>query len=140
VNMNIVIVGGNLTRDPELRHLPTGNTAVCGFSIACNEKWKDSSGQAKESVSYFDCEAWGKTAETIAQYFVKGKPIVVQGRLKQETWKDKTDGSNRSKIKVSVTAFHFCGGKSDDEAAPAASKTTRRAPAPDPIQEEDIPF
>lgn len=144
MNFNKVLLAGNLTRDPELKHV--GESAVCGFSIAVNEKWTDSrSGEKKESVSFIDCEAWGKTAESIAKYFNKGKPIFVEGKMKQDTWEDKTDGSKRSKIKVNVLGFQFVGSKSDGEGeAPSPNRKLPGIPAErpilEPIQEEDIPF
>lgn len=106
--MNIVIIMGNLTRDPELKHTGS-NQAVANFSVAVNEKWTDKSGEKKERVAFIDCEAWGKTAENIAKFFQKGKPIIVEGRLKQETWDDKATGAKRSKLVVTVDTFHFVG-------------------------------
>lgn len=106
--MNIVIIRGNLTRDVELRYLPNG-TAIGSFGVAVNRKWKDDAGNQKEEVSFFDVDAWGKTAETIAQWFRKGSPILITGRLKQETWDDKQTGQKRSKVKIVLDRFEFCG-------------------------------
>lgn len=122
--MNIAIIRGNLTRDPELRYTPKG-TAVCGGAVAVNEKWKNEAGEVQEKVYFFDFEAWGRTGETIAQYFVKGKPILIQGKLKQDTWQDKETGQNRSKIKITVERFEFCG-----DSKGASEGGERRAPAP----------
>lgn len=138
---------GHLTRDVEVRYTPS-NTAVAQFGIAVNERWTDkTTGEKKESVSFLDCEAWGKTGENIAKYFGKGKPILVECKAVQDTWKDKTDGSNRSKIKFKVEAFEFVGDKSEAPAAPAtasrpapASRPVGRAPEPAAINEDDIPF
>src|SRR6478609_7040772 len=105
--MNIVIIRGNLTRDPELRFTPKG-TAVCGCAVAVNETWTDAEGQKHENVHFFDFDAWGRTAETIGQYFRKGKPILIQGKLKQESWDDKQTGQKRTKIKITVERFEFC--------------------------------
>jgi single-strand DNA-binding protein len=146
MNLNKVMLGGNLTRDPELRHLPNGNTAICSFGLAVNEKWKDKDGNQKEAVVFVDCEAWGKTGEAISQYMNKGKPIFVEGKLRLDSWKDKTDGTNRTKLKVVVDSFQFIGGKSEGGGtadalhAPAKPRTARPAAHPEPIQEEDIPF
>lgn len=143
MNLNRVIVAGNLTRDPELRHLPTGGTSICTFGMAINEKWKDRDGNAKESVVFVDCDAWGKTGEAIAKYMAKGKPIFVEGKLKLDTWKDKTDGSNKSKLKVVVESFQFVGSKTDGEAGaawPPTHKPTSKQPVDAPITEEEIPF
>lgn len=139
MNLNRVMLAGNLTRDPELRHLPTGNTSICSFGLAVNEKWKDRDGNAKEAVIFVDCDAWGKTGEAIAKYMNKGKPIFIEGKLRLDTWKDKTDGSNRSKLKVVVDSFHFIGAKEEGGAAPA-SQPARASSNVEPIQEEDIPF
>ena len=106
--MNLVILKANLTRDPEVRYLQT-DTAIAAFGVAVNRKWKDDAGNQKEEVSFFDVEAWGKTAETVAQWFKKGSPILITGRLKQETWDDKQTGQKRSKVKIVLSQFDFCG-------------------------------
>ena len=106
--MNICIIKGNVTRDPEVKFLQTG-TVVASFGMAVNRKWKDDQGNQKEEVSFFDVEAWGKTAETVAQWFKKGSPILITGRLKQETWDDKQTGQKRSKVKIVLSQFDFCG-------------------------------
>jgi single-strand DNA-binding protein len=108
MNLNKVMLAGNLTRDPELRHT-SGNTAVCSFTVASNLRWKDASGQAKEETTFIDCEAWGAVAETIAKYMSKGKPIFVEGRLRTDEWEDKQTGQKRSKLKVVVDSFQFVG-------------------------------
>ena len=134
--MNIVIIMGNLTRDPELKHT-NSNTAVANFSVAVNEKWTDRNGEKKERVAYVDCEAWGKTGENIAKFFNKGKSIAVTGRLKQETWEDKNGGGKRSKLLVTVDNFHFVGGKGEGGAAPARASINGDMP---PIDDESVPF
>ena len=156
---NKVLLMGNITRDIEVRHTPTTNMAIAQIGLAVNHKWRDkTSGEIKEEVCFIDCDAFGKTAENIAKFFSKGRPIFIEGRLKLDTWKDKTDGSNRSKLKVVVDTFQFVdskvGGGSGgtpgvqtrtNSSAPAAAGA-RSAPAPasnegyEPIQEEDIPF
>jgi len=140
--MNLVVIKGNLTRDPELRYLPNG-TAVCGFGLAVNRKWKDQNGEQKEEVSFFDVEAWSGRAETVAQWFKKGKPILVQGRLKQEQWEDKETGNPRSKVKIVMDSFDFCGdskkdGGGDEQPARPAARSQRgsRAEAPQPDAED----
>ena len=80
-NLNKVHLMGNLTRDPEMRYTPA-NTAVCQIGLAINRKWKDGNGEAKEEVTFIDCEAWGKTSEILNQYVRKGHPIYIEGRLK----------------------------------------------------------
>lgn len=114
-NLNRVFLMGHLTRDPELRYTPSGS-AVCDFTLALNRKWKNAEGQAQEEVSFIDCTAWAKTAETIAQYTKKGRPLFVEGYLVQDRW-EAEDGQKRSKIKVTVNAFQFLGQKQDEAAA-----------------------
>jgi single-strand DNA-binding protein len=143
MNYNMVLLGGNITRDIELRTLPSGGS-VAGFGIAVNRKWKDqASGEMREDVTFVDCEAFGKTAENIAKFFSRGKPIFLQGRLKFDQWQDKTDGSKRSKLKVIVDGFEFVGGKGDaddkPDTTPAAAAPARKV-AKLPIPADEIPF
>jgi single-strand DNA-binding protein len=107
-SFNRVILAGNLTRDPQLSYLPS-NTAVCDFGLAMNRKFRDKDGNQKEEVCYVDLQAWGRTAETINQYFQKGKPILVEGRLRYREWTSK-EGQKRSKLEVSVDTFSFIDG------------------------------
>ncbi len=107
---NKVMLMGNLTRDVEMRFTPS-NTPVGTFGLAVNRTWRTPEGEKKEEVSFFDCEVWGKQAEIMKQYLGKGRSVFIEGRLKQDTWKDKTDGSNRSKIKVVVEEFRFTDSK-----------------------------
>lgn len=117
--MNLVVIKGNLTRDPEMRYTPKG-TAITNISIAVNEVWNDDQGEKHEKVHFFDVDVWGKRAEVVAQYFYKGKPILVTGKLKQETWDDKETGKPRSKIKIVMDSFDFCG---DTKAGDQRTKT-----------------
>lgn len=112
--MNLVILKGNITRDVELRYTPKG-TAIADFSIAVNRVWRDSDGDKKEEVSFINCVAFGNQAENIGQYFNKGSEILIEGRLKQESWEDKESGDKRSAIKVIVEAFHFTRGGNGDK-------------------------
>ncbi len=95
MRFNKVIIAGNLTRDPEVTYLDSGKT-LCKFSIAVNE--------GQDSVSYFDIVAWEKTAELVGEYLSKGSGCLIEGRLKQDRWKDKDSGDNRSK--VNIVAFN----------------------------------
>src|SRR5947207_10412348 len=105
---NKVLLMGNITRDIEIRHTPQTNMAIAKIGLAVNRKWRDAtSGELKEEVTFVDCDAFGKTAENIAKFFSKGKPIFIEGRLRLDTWQDKTDGTNRSKLKVVVDTFQF---------------------------------
>lgn len=140
-----VIIVGNITRDPELRSTPSG-TQVCGFSVAVNRNYRDGSGEQKENVSFFDCSAWGKSGEIIAQYAKKGSGILVSGRLEQRSWEDK-EGQKRSRVEIVVEDFNFIGG--NDGSASGSSKGASGAAASDvapddisdePIDLSEIPF
>jgi single-strand DNA-binding protein len=107
---NKVILMGNLTRDPQMKYLPS-QTAVVEFGLACNRKYKTQSGEQKEEVTFVDCTAFGRTGEVINQYFTKGKPIFIEGRLKYDQWEDKQGGGKRHKITVVIESFEFVGGR-----------------------------
>jgi single-strand DNA-binding protein len=101
---------GNLTRDPQLKYLPS-QTPVAEFGVACNRRFKSAQGEDREEVTFVDCTAFGKQAELINQYFNKGKPIFIEGRLKYDTWEDKQGGGKRSKLSVVIENFQFVGGR-----------------------------
>jgi len=149
---NKVVLMGNLTRDPETRTTPSGQS-VTSFSLAVNRSWRGADGQQQEAVSYIDCTAWGKAGEIIAQYMSKGRALLVSGRLDQRSWDDKESGQKRSKVEVVVEDFNFVdggqgGGNSDggstSRASSSASSSKKSAPAADvddqPIDLSDIPF
>lgn len=118
-SLNKVLLMGNLTRDPELRVLPKG-TPVCQFSLAINRSFKLESGETREEVLYVDVEAWGKQGETIAKHVTKGRPLYVEGRLRLDTWEDKTTKEKRSRMKIVLEQFQFLGDRPAG-AAPSAS-------------------
>lgn len=101
---NKVTLLGNLTRDPELK-TTSGGRSVCSFSLAVNRTWRNADGEQQEAVDFIDCVAWGKAGEIINQYMQKGRPLLVAGRLQQDTWEQ--DGNKRSKIEVVVEDFNF---------------------------------
>ena len=158
-NFNKVILAGNLTRDPELRYLPKG-TATARLGLAINRQWRDDSGQTKEEVTFVDVDAWGKQAETICQYVKKGQPILIEGRLKLDTWDDKQTNQKMSKLRVVVEGFQFLGGPNREgsgggnfggppdanrQQARPASRPAAAAPPPasdemPPDAEDDVPF
>src|ERR1700729_1931486 len=109
-SFNKVMLMGNLTRDPQLKYLPS-QTAVAEFGIACNRKFRTAQGEDREEVTFVDVSAFGKTGELINQYFTKGKPIFIEGRLKYDQWEDKQGGGKRSKLTVVVENFQFIGGR-----------------------------
>lgn len=131
-----IIIAGNLTRDPETRYLPSGQ-AIASFDVAVNRKWK-ADGEAKEEVSFVPITAFGKQAETIAQYLKKGRPILLEGRIRQESWTDKATQQKRSKIGVVLESFTFLdGGQDHAQSAPAM----KEKPATQPEDgADDVPF
>lgn len=151
MNYNRVILAGNLTRDPELKYLPN-NTALCEFGLAINRKWRDANGNAKEDVCFVDCAVFGKQAETFNQYMSKGRPVLVEGRLKFDSWEGK-DGSKRSKLSVTVESFQFGGDKRGEngtkpDTQPQSAAQSHRyegdgsagSEMPPPPTGDDIPF
>lgn len=134
---NRIVLMGNLTRDPQLRYTQ-GQTPVCEFGVATNRKFKVN-GEDREEVCFVDCTAWGKTAEVIQQHLQKGRPILVEGRLKYETWEDKQSGSKRSKHTVVVDSFQFIGPKQDGE---RNARATGESPigSEKEFEPEEIPF
>ena len=136
--MNTVSIEGNLTRDAELKYTTNG-TAVLNFSIASNDKMKD-----KEEVVFIECTVFGKYAEAIAQYLIKGTPVLVIGSLKQDHWVD-NQGKAKSKIYIKVDKMKMFGRKNSDSSkykpAPKAAPAQKQEEIPDvDINEEDIPF
>lgn len=130
LNLNRVMVAGNLTRDPETKFLANEN-CVASFGLAINRKYKSGS-ETKEEVTFLDIEAWGKLAELVGKYLTKGRGAYIEGRLKLETWEDKQSGQKRSKIKIVADSVQFLGGKDDGaKAEDAPDKVThRQVPAP----------
>ena len=110
-NINRVILTGNLTRDPELRNIPSG-TAVCSLRLAVNTSRKDAQGQWVDKPNYFDITVWGRQGETVAQYCAKGRPIAVDGRLEWREFTDK-DGNNRQAVEIVADSVQFLGGRDD---------------------------
>ena len=127
---NKVILMGNLTRDPEPRTIPSGQS-VTSFTLAVNRTWKGQDGTSQESVSYLDCVAWGKAGEVIAQYLQKGRPLLVSGHLEQRSWEDKESGQKRSKVEVVVEDFNFIDSR-------GATAPTTDQPKPSQKQADDV--
>jgi single-strand DNA-binding protein len=154
-SFNQVTLMGNLTRDPELRTTPNGQS-VCSFSLALNRSYKNASGDWQEATDYIDVVAWAALGERVAQYLSKGRPALVSGRLQSRNWEQ--DGVKRSKVEVVANDVTFLGGPggggsapaSDDDApAPkaAAKKSTKKDEdiviediGDEPINLDDIPF
>lgn len=143
-SINQVILMGRLTRDPETRSTSTGKT-VTSFSIAVDRASQD------DQADFFDVTAWEKTGELVAQYLSKGRRVLVQGRLRQDSWDDKDTGKKRSKVEVVAQDVTFLDGPSGDggAAAPAAAPTSGKKKSEDvviediddkPIDLSEIPF
>jgi single-strand DNA-binding protein len=154
-SFNKVILVGNLTRDPEVRYTPKG-VAIAKLGIAVNRTWKTETGEQKEEVTFVDVDAFGKQAEVIGQYLKKGRPILIEGRLRLDQWDDKQSGQKRSKLGVVLEAFQFLdsgnreGGAGSSSgrapmgaaaAAPAAAASAAATDSEPPaIEEDDVPF
>ena len=156
-NLNKVMLIGNLTRDPELRHTPKG-TSVTELGLAINRVWYDDNKQKQEDTTFVDVTFWGRQAETIQQYLSKGRPILVEGRLQLDSWDDKETGKKRSKLRVIGESFQFIDSKPGggggggggnpppqrpQQSAPqqgASPQGASPAPADDLQEEDDIPF
>lgn len=166
-DVNKVILIGRLTRDPQLKYLPS-QTAVCEFGLAVGRKFKAASGEQREETNFIDCTVFGKGGEIFNQYMTKGKQVYVEGRLKYDSWEDKSGGGKRSKLTVVVDDFQFLGapggaqgggnqggGSYGDEGAPPPARPMNRGPQrPAPQQappqapygeeqafnDDDIPF
>jgi single-strand DNA-binding protein len=110
-NFNKVILLGNLTRDPQLRYLPS-NTAVCEFGLAVNRQWRDRDGNQKDETCFVDISAFGRQGETINQYLSKGRPVLIEGRLRFDSWTGQ-DGQKRSKLSVVAENFQFVGSRGE---------------------------
>ena len=108
-SLNKVFLMGNLTRDPELRYVPSGS-AVANFSVAVNRTYKDTAGEKKEDVSFLRVVVWGKMAETCGEYLAKGRSVLVEGRLKSRSWEG-PDGQKRSAVDVVATSVQFLGSR-----------------------------
>lgn len=144
MNVNLAIIGGNMTRDCELRYLANG-TAVGGFGIAINEKWTAKDGEKKEKTTFLDCKAWGKTAENIAQYFKKGSRFYGHGKIEIETWDDKQTQQKRSKAVIVIESFQFCDSGTRQEQESPLPPRQRPVSKPPPVEdappdEDSVPF
>lgn len=151
-SLNQVTIMGNLTRDPELRQTPNGQS-VCSFSLALNRSYKAADGEWQEATDYIDVVAWSTLAERVAQYLSKGRRALIQGRLQSRNWEQ--DGVKRSKVEVLANDVTFLdsrggeggsGGSEEPAEAPKASKSTKKDDVviedigDEPINLDDIPF
>jgi single-strand DNA-binding protein len=154
-SFNQVTLMGNLTRDPELRNTPNGQS-VCSFSLALNRSYKAADGSWTEVTDYVDIVAWGPLGERVAQYLTKGRPALVSGRLQSSSWEK--DGQKRSKVEVVANDVTFLGGRDGAQGGSGSSGSddSSQGPKPskkpakddvviedigdEPINLDDIPF
>ena len=151
-SFNQVILMGNLTRDPELRNTPNGQS-VCSFSLALNRSYKGSDGTWQEATDYIDVVAWGPLGERVSQYLTKGRPCLVNGRLQSRSWDQ--DGQKRSKVEVNAQDVTFLGGPGDgggnggnggggngygnsDDSGSSSKPAPTKTPKKDDVQIDDI--
>ena len=156
-NVNVVVITGNLTRDPELRHLGSG-TAVCKLRVAVNSRRKDGqSGEWVDKPNYFDVTVWGAQGENCANYLNKGRPVAVEGRLDWREWEDQ-GGNKRQSVEIIANTVQFLGSRDGSGGGgngnggngggfappqsdvPADMSDFGGAPAPAGASEDDIPF
>lgn len=151
-SFNKVILVGNLTRDPELRYTPKG-TAIAKIGVAVNRVWTNEAGEKKEEVTFVDVDVFGRTAENVGQYMRKGRPILIEGRLRLDQWDDKQTGQKKSKLGVVAEIVQFLGsaqgGGEGGASAPAPARRAApaaAAPASEPLEgdgppeSDDVPF
>src|SRR5207248_1771723 len=144
-SVNKVILVGNLGRDAELRYTP-GGAAVAKFSLATTEVWNDKGGQRQERTEWHNIDLWGKQAESLSEYLVKGKQVYVEGRLQTDEYTDK-DGIKRKSTRVRCDRVVLLGGGGRGggmSRGASGEDAGTRAPAPEPsaepITDDDIPF
>jgi single-strand DNA-binding protein len=145
-NINRVVLVGNLTRDPELRHTP-GGTPVCSLRIAVNSRRKDESGQWVDKPNYFSISVFGNQAESCTQYLSKGRPVAIDGRLEWREWQAQ-DGAKRESVEVVADSVQFLGSRGDgaggdggggNQFVPAGAGSESSADFP-AAADDDIPF
>jgi len=149
--MNLVVLKGNLTRDPELRHVQSGgkDVSVVNFTLAVNRYFKRGDGTKDKETTFLDCEAWDSGAETIGEIFSRGDPMLIaEGSLKVDSWKNDA-GENRSRVKIRVNKFEKLYRSSNTNSESQGTDTSE-APLSEPVvagagsggsnPEDDIPF
>ena len=145
-NYNKVILMGNLTRDPEVKYT-SGGTAIAKLGMAINRRWRGQDGQQQEETTFVDVDAFGRQAETVGQYLKKGRPIMIEGRLKYDQWDDKQTGQKRSKLGVVLERFEFLDSRTDggggggyDGGNSGGGSPATSQPSGPPPEDDDVPF
>ncbi len=157
MSINKVLISGNLTRDGELRSTPSG-TSILSFGVAVNDRRRNQNGEWEDYANFVDCTLFGRRAEALSQYLVKGTKVAIEGKLRYSSWDDKNGGGRRSKLDVIVDELEFMssrngggnggnGGYNNQQrsgSAPAQQRSQSQyipeAPAPAAYNDEDIPF
>ena len=141
-SFNKVILVGNLTRDPELRVTGTG-LSICKIGLAVNRSYTSKDGESKDETTYVDVDAFGKQAEILGKYMQKGRPLMVEGRLKLDQW-ESNDGQKRSKLGVVLESFQFLGGRDDNAPRSTIAMESNTQVSGNDTKEEsfdgDVPF
>lgn len=128
--MNSVNIIARITKDLEIRYIPTTNTPVCNFSVALNDGFGD-----KKKTYYFNCQAWQKTAENLVKFVSKGDLIGISGKLTTRDWTDK-DGKKHTVTEIVVSDFTFCGGKKKE----SNTEIKESFVGSDLLEDEELPF
>jgi len=137
-SFNKVILMGNLTRDPEVRQAQSG-TYVVRAALAVNERVPDGQGGYRDEAHFFDFVVFGKQAESFSKWFTKGRPVLIEGKLRQDRWEDRETGKKRSKVEVVCDRWHFVGGKDDSRGGGGGGAPVRSASTPAPQAEPGFP-
>jgi single-strand DNA-binding protein len=143
-DLNKVFIAGRLTRDPELRYLPSG-MAVCKMSIANTRYFKSKEGDRREEVVFVDVTVWDRQGEYVGERLRKGRPVLIEGRLKTDQWEDKATGQKRSRIEINalrVTPLDWDESDQRQGSRPAPAPVSEPEPRAieEPLPEDDIPF
>ncbi len=147
-SFNRVTLIGNLTRDPQVKHLPN-SLVIAEFGLAMSRRFRTQGGEDREEVCFVDCTAFGKQAQVISEYARKGRQLFIEGRLKYDVWEDKSGHGKRSKLSVVIENFQFLGSREDAAKPPQRAETaelpwkSEQEQLKDKearFQEADIPF
>lgn len=137
-DLNKVIIAGRLTRDPELKYLPS-NVAVCKLGVANTRYYRKRDGSKAEETAFVDVTVWEKMAEFVGEHLKKGRPVLIEGRLRSDSWEDKNTGQKRMRLEISaqrVVPLDWDEGGSPSSSSPSPAPR----PLDEPIPEDDIPF
>jgi len=141
LSVNRVMLGGNLTREPELKKVGDAGREVANFGLAINRKYKTADGELRDDPTFVDCEAWGGTAQLIGEHLRKGAPCLIEGRLRLDRWKNQ-QGENRSRLLVVVDRVHFLprGQRREERPEPVAARAGESGFGYEPEGDDDAPL